>query len=89
MDHEGRFIDSLVSPGRSGTITPNHAMGGQSGGTVDVRVYMDRDGNWQSEVERISGDVSAKTFRAGIEQYQRKALPDAVQRIQRDPRRRG
>ena len=32
------------------------------GGAVDVRVYMDKSGNWQAEVERISGNVAAKTY---------------------------
>ena len=31
-----------------------------SGGSVDVRVFMDEGGNWQARVEQISGNVAAK-----------------------------
>ncbi len=34
--------------------------GGQSGGEVGVRVYVDETGNWQAKVEKISGKVSAQ-----------------------------
>lgn len=34
--------------------------GGANGGTVDVRVFVDENGNWQAAVERISGKVSAQ-----------------------------
>lgn len=46
------------------TRTANGKLGVQAqggrGGNVDVRVYMDGDGNWQAEVERISGNVVAR-----------------------------
>jgi len=34
---------------------------GGGGGAVDVRVYVDQDGNWERAVERISGNVVAST----------------------------
>ncbi|KZY53122.1 hypothetical protein A3734_16735 [Sulfitobacter sp. HI0054] len=40
--------------------TARAMQGAAGGGQVDVRVYVDQDGNWQSAVERISGNVSAK-----------------------------
>ena len=59
----------LFTPGASGAITSNEAMGG--GGAVDVRVHVDQDGNWQAKVEQISGNVA----RANIAQ----ASPSIVQ----------
>lgn len=33
----------------------------QGGGKMDVRVYVDQDGNWQAAVARISGNIAAQT----------------------------
>lgn len=45
---------------------------GQSagGGAVDVRVFMDENGNWQAAVERISGKVSARMVVGSARQQQ-------------------
>ncbi|HRP26499.1 hypothetical protein, partial [Thauera sp.] len=45
----------IFTPRASGTITPNGA-----GGAVDVRVYVDQDGNWRAAVANIAGPVSAR-----------------------------
>ncbi|MBO9437338.1 hypothetical protein J7354_01565 [Sulfitobacter sp. R18_2] len=50
----------LVNLPRGSRVIPNNRLSGNGGGQVDVRVYVDQDGNWQSAVERISGNVSAK-----------------------------
>ncbi len=45
------------------TRTANGKLGVQSqggGGNMDVRVYVDENGNWQAAVERISGNVVAR-----------------------------
>ena len=47
------------------------------GGTVDVRLFVDRGGNWQAAVERISGRVSANTV-AGAQIEERRALPERI-----------
>lgn len=55
----------LMVPNASGTIVPNHALNdNRGGGSVDVRVAMDRNGNLQAYVERTSGRVSAQVVRA-------------------------
>lgn len=40
-------------------VIPNEKIQG-GGGSVDVRVFMDDNGNWQAEAERISGRVAVK-----------------------------
>lgn len=50
----------LVNLPRGSQVIPNNRLSGNGGGQVDVRVYVDQDGNWQSAVARISGNVSAK-----------------------------
>lgn len=67
--HGGRPTELFV-PSMSGAVLSvpqaQAAMqargGGAGGGEVDVRVYVDRDGNWRGEVARISGGVAAKTY---------------------------
>lgn len=61
----------LMVPGASGTILNpaqiERSMGASpvaNGGAVDVRVYMDQNGNWQAAVENISGKVSARVVAA-------------------------
>jgi hypothetical protein len=39
---------------------------------VDVRAYVDDDGNWQAEVERISTGTAALVTQAGITASQKK-----------------
>lgn len=62
------------------------ARGGGSGGTVDVRVYVDNGGNWQAEVERISGRVSSQTVSSGLVEYDRNVLPTRIAESSRRPR---
>ncbi len=42
--------------------------GGNSGGQMDVRVYVDQTGNWQAAVERISGNVVSRAAPAIVRQ---------------------
>ncbi|MEX3315679.1 hypothetical protein [Sulfitobacter sp. PS-8MA] len=46
--------------------TAEAMQGGAGGGQVDVRMYVDQDGNWQAKVEQISGNVSAKVTDAKL-----------------------
>lgn len=63
--------------------------GGSGGsGQLDVRLHIDRDGNWQAAVEKISGAVSVTTVEAGIKQYDR-LLPRRMRQIGGDARRIG
>lgn len=75
-------------PSRSGAVLnvaqAKDALAGGGGGAVDVRVYVDEDGNWQAAVERTSGAVAA----AVVGQYDRKAVATRVQGVSSDPRRR-
>ncbi len=59
---------------------------GVSAGRVEVRVYVDQDGNWRSAVERISGDVAAQVSEKAITSYDRHALPRRVNQINSAPR---
>ena len=67
---------------RGSQVIPNRDLQGV-GGQVDVRVFMDRDGNWQGAVEKIAGDVSAKFVAHGMAQVRRD-----VPRIAADAQRR-
>ncbi|MFC3169218.1 hypothetical protein [Paracoccus fontiphilus] len=57
MDGKGGFL-AMLHPQET---VIDHTKGQSAGGAVDVRVYMDDDGTWQAQVERISGAVSART----------------------------
>lgn len=46
--------------GRAGGSGFGNAQGQSNGGSMDVRLYVDQDGNWKAKVEQISGNVSAK-----------------------------
>jgi len=68
-------------PGEDGTILPHGKTpfdGAAPTGTeamkldVDVRAYVDDDGNWQAEVERISTGTAALVTQAGITASQKK-----------------
>ncbi len=63
------------------------AAGLQPGGKVDVRVYVDHDGNWRAAVERISGRVSARIAGGMVSDYDRAVLPGRLATI--NPRRAG
>ncbi len=65
------------------------AGGSAAGGTVDVRIFVDRDGSWRAAVERISGTVAAGVMRNGLDQYDREVLPARVGAIGAAPRRIG
>ena len=60
--------------GFPGILHPNETVldhtKGQSagGGTVDVRVFMDDNGNWQEQAERISGKFAGKVVAANQQQ---------------------
>lgn len=56
---------------------------------MDVRLFMDRDGNWRAEVERISGNVAFETMSNGLELFSAQVLPDRWAEIQSQPRVRG
>ena len=50
----------IIVPRSPGQVIPNHALRQDGGGAVDVRMYVDQNGNWQAAVENISGKVSAR-----------------------------
>lgn len=56
---------------------------------MDVRLFMDRDGNWHAAVERISGNVAVETMSNGLELFSAQVLPDRLAEIQSQPRVRG
>lgn len=63
--------------------------GGQSqGGRIEVVARVE-NGSIVQDVRRISGEVAVQVTKAGIEQFTRTGLPQAVDRINKDPRRRG
>jgi hypothetical protein len=68
-------------PGHPGRVVPTHNLGG---GKVDVRVFMDQNGNFQAAVQRISGSVSTAVVRG----YDSR-MPERVLGIVNDRRRRG
>lgn len=63
--------------------------GGQGGaGRIEVVARVE-NGSIVQDVRRISGEIAVQVTQAGIEQFTRSGLPQAVDRINRDPRRRG
>lgn len=66
---------------RGETVTP----AGGGGGSMDVRVYVDQDGNWQAAVERISGRVAANAAAGAVRSYDRN-LPARMRKISGDER---
>lgn len=59
---DSQLVAFKASPNETVSITKPGQGGG--GGAVDVRVYVDQDGNWKAAVERIA----ARTTAAGIQQ---------------------
>ncbi|WP_375553400.1 tape measure protein [Roseovarius mucosus] len=58
------------------------------GGRIEVVARVE-NGSIVQDVRRISGEVAVQVTQAGIKQFAREGLPVAVDRINRDPRRRG
>lgn len=63
-------------------------MQGGGGGVIEVVARVE-NGSIVQDVRRISGEVAVQVTKAGIEQFTRTGLPQAVDRINKDPRRRG
>ncbi|MBL3704622.1 hypothetical protein GI582_18145 [Sulfitobacter sp. BDSS02] len=59
------------------------------GGAVHVTVSVDQSGNIVPVIERVSGQVSARTVQNGLKEYDRKVAPQTARRTQSDPRRIG
>lgn len=60
-------IASLKAPSMSILRSSSAFHQAQAGGIADVRVFMDRDGNWQAEVERIS----QRSVKQGLVTYEK------------------
>lgn len=58
------------------------------GGRIEVVARVE-NGSIVQDVRRISGEVAVQVTQAGLQQFAREALPVAVDRINRDPKRRG
>ncbi|WP_283428097.1 phage tail tape measure protein [Shimia sagamensis] len=71
-------------PKTSGTIIPNHQLGGESG-RVQVEVLVNDDGKIGAIARSEAQNVSVRVIEAGLGEYDR-ALPDRVQEISNDPR---
>ncbi|KHQ51256.1 phage tail tape measure protein [Mameliella alba] len=69
----------LMVPGASGTIVPNHALGG-GGGSISISVTVD-GARGNAEIE----EMVQRGVQGGLAQYDR-FLPDRVAAIRRDPR---
>jgi hypothetical protein len=59
------------------------------GGAVAVRVFMDKGGEWKSEVQRIAGEIAVEMMQGGLEEFSRTAMPGRVAEINRQPWKRG
>jgi lambda family phage tail tape measure protein len=78
------------SQGQLGVMAQGAANSNQAQGLdVDVRVFVDQDGNWQAKVEGIAQRTATRTTAAGIDQYDRFVLPGSVKRVKQDPRKVG
>jgi tape measure domain-containing protein len=56
---------------------------------ITTRSYMDEDGKWQQRVEKIASNVSARTGKAGLDQYRRGQLRQDIQKHLGSPRVKG
>ncbi|WP_339669637.1 hypothetical protein [uncultured Roseovarius sp.] len=63
-------------------------MQGGGGGRIEVVARVE-NGSIVQDVRRISGEVAVQVTQAGIKQFAREGLSVAVDRINKDPRRRG
>lgn len=71
-----------------GAQTARLMQGGASAGRIEVVARVE-NGSIVQDVRRISGEIAVQVTQAGIEQFTRSGLPQAVDRINKDPRRRG
>lgn len=71
-----------------GAQTARLMQGGGGGGRIEVVARVE-NGSIVQDVRRISGEIAVQVTQAGIEQFTRSGLPQAVDRINKDPRRRG
>lgn len=58
------------------------------GGTITVVARVE-NGSIVQDVQRIAGDIAVQVTSEGISRYDRQTLPGSVERINRDPKRRG
>lgn len=68
LDGKGGFL-AMMHPNE--TVIDHTRGQSAGGGLVDVRLYVDQDGNWKAKVEQISGNVSAKITEAKMRQASR------------------
>lgn len=68
----------LFTPGRSGAITPNAAMGG---GTITLRVVTEEAPGFASRVAVVATDTAQQV----VAEYDRTVLPERVQQVNADP----
>ena len=66
---DGEMMAMRVSAGEHVSVSRDGENMG--GGAMDVRVYVDQDGNWRAAVERIARGQAAQVTQAGIGQYDR------------------
>jgi hypothetical protein len=85
VGEEGPELVSIPTGARIASATNTASMLGRAAAPqpVDVRVFVDQDGNWQAAVERIS---SASATRA-VSGYDRHIMPGRVRGITANPRR--
>jgi len=65
----------LMVPGSSGTVVPNSALSQASRTAVDVRVFVDDNGNFDAKVERISQGQVQRAAPAIVERSRSHILP--------------
>nr|WP_241699965.1 phage tail length tape measure family protein [Tabrizicola sp. SY72] len=75
----------------SGSAGSGPASTGGAGGKMqlDIRIGMDRDGNWRAAVRDIASDVSLEVSQIVVDEWSRQALPGRVAEIDSNPRVRG
>lgn len=73
-------------PGGKLGVRAHGGAGGGAGGSVDVRVFVDQDGNWQAAVEGISGAAARAEVRAATPQIVGSAVAQ-VGRVNRSTKR--
>ncbi|WP_306111337.1 MULTISPECIES: hypothetical protein [unclassified Roseovarius] len=85
VDGKGGF-PAILHPNE--TVIDHTRGGGQVGGRIEVVARVE-NGSIVQDVRQISGDVAVQVMTEGISRYDRQTLPGSVERIQRDPKRRG
>ena len=83
VGERGTELVNLPRGSQVSTAQETKAMLGGGSGAMDVRVFVDQDGNWQGTVERISDRSSARAASAAMQVQDRKTSANLQNHLSR------